>query len=346
MSLRLRNSSHLLQKPLPFHHIRSSKKHVVSNRPFWVRTQSYSNNGNPNLFGNYDIILPEEPFVYGVKHIPVNPVPPTIPRPPYTFGNIDEDDPAFGDPYTGDGRISLGGEDETKLKKAASIAKSVLGTAKKCLRPGVSTQEIDSLLHNFIISHGAYPSPLGYAGFPKSCCTSVNNIIVHGIPDSRPLCDGDIVNIDVTVYMEGFHGDTSDTFPVGNVVSSLFFLLHNVALDPDLYSLLSNLQQDQAGLDLIRITREALKHGIMACGPNRRFSDIGRKISDFIAPYGYSINDQFTGHGIGKPAIVQGTDSRGWLFPDGWTVSTESGARSAQAEHTILITDTGVEVLT
>jgi len=211
----------------------------------------------------------------------------------------------------------------------------------------VTTNEIDRAIHEYILSHNAYPSPLGYLGFPRSCSTSVNNVIVHGIPDDRPLEDGDIVNIDVTVYLHGYHGDTSRTFLVGNV--------------------------DQQGRDLVYLTDRALKAGIAACGPRRPFKGIGQTIYDLLGE-NYSVSSQFSGHGIGKffhtrpwilhhkndepgimkpghcftiePSLVQGRNPRGWIFPDGWTASTENCARSAQAEHMVLITNTGAEVLT
>ncbi|KAF8520762.1 methionyl aminopeptidase [Hysterangium stoloniferum] len=297
-------------------------------------------------FGSYELVLPSEPYIEGVSHIPTRPVPKHIISPPYLGKH--ENDPFAGDPYTGDGRIELNGKDEMNLRRASNIAKMVLNAAKTWAKVGVTTEEIDAKVHDLIISHGAYPSPLGYAGFPRSCCTSVNNVIVHGIPDNRPLDDGDIVNIDITVYIDGFHGDTSQTFLVGTV--------------------------DALGAELVEATNAALKIGIDACGPNRPFSEIGHKIHEFALAKRYSVNDQCTGHGIGRvfhrppwilhfkndepgkmlpghvftiePALVQGDKARGWMFPDGWTIATESGARSAQAEHTVLITETGVEVLT
>ncbi|KIJ57225.1 hypothetical protein M422DRAFT_40725 [Sphaerobolus stellatus SS14] len=298
-------------------------------------------------FGAYDLILPSEPFIHGVKHIPMRFVPLHIPKPPYV-GKTEDDPVAVEGPYVGDGRIELGGEDERKMRRAAQLAKKVLEKTKDWVKPGVTTEEVDQKIFDMVISHDAYPSPLAYCGYPKSCCTSINNVIVHGIPDDRPLQDGDIVNVDITVYLDGFHGDTSQTFLVGNV--------------------------DQLGIDLVKETNMALQVGIAACGPHRKFSDIGNAIHKFAIERGYSSNDQFTGHGIGRvfhrppwilhfmneepermlpghiftiePALVQGDNGRGWMFPDGWTVATESGARSAQAEHMVLVTETGIEVLT
>ncbi|KAF8589638.1 methionyl aminopeptidase [Ramaria rubella] len=301
-----------------------------------------------NSFGSYSLILPPEPFVEGVAHISMKSVPDDISRPPYAKTSVPKNDPSAGDPYEGDGRIVLGSEDETKLRRATSLAKLVLHRTREWIKVGTTTDQVDAQIHRFIVSKGAYPSPLGYAGFPKSCCTSVNNVIAHGIPDYRPLEDGDIVNVDITVYLDGFHGDTSQTFLVGTV--------------------------DTLGIELVHATNLALKAGIDACGPHKPLKDIGCQIDQVTAQLGYSVNSQFTGHGIGRvfhrppwilhhkndepgimlpghvftiePSLVQGLEARGWMYPDGWTVATESGARSAQAEHTVLITDTGVDVLT
>ncbi|XP_006456910.1 hypothetical protein AGABI2DRAFT_154369 [Agaricus bisporus var. bisporus H97] len=243
--------------------------------------------------------------------------------------------------------MRLGGEDELRLKTAASLAKKVRDYAGSLVKVGVTTDAIDSAVHDFVLSHKAYPSPLGYLGFPRSCCTSVNNVIVHGIPDDRPLEEGDIVNIDITVYLNGYHGDTSQTFLVGDV--------------------------DEQGRKLVDVTNQALRAGINACAPGRPFKGIGHAIENILGER-YSVSSQFTGHGIGKffhtrpwilhhrndepgvmepghcftiePSIIQGRNPRGWIFPDEWTASTENCARSAQAEHMVLITETGVEVLT
>ncbi|KAG9015817.1 hypothetical protein FRB93_012382 [Tulasnella sp. JGI-2019a] len=181
-----------------------------------------------------------------------------------------------------------------------------------------------------------------------SCCTSVNNVIIHGIPDDRPLEDGDIVNVDVTAYKNSWHGDTSKTFLVGDV--------------------------DQQGRDLVRTTEDALQAAITICGPGVPFNMIGCTIVSLSRDRGYSVSPQVLGHGIGtrfhklpwihhtetfggpvmqpgdsftiEPALVQGEEPGGWILPDGWTVLTETGARSAQAEHTLMITEDGARVLT
>lgn len=304
-------------------------------------------------FGSYEVILPKEPFVWGVSHIKVRHVPVAIPRPLYAQKHRDmaqdHAEPDVPEPYEGDGRIQLSSIEEKKLRESAKLASKVCQYASGLVKPGITTNSIDEAIHEFILAHNAYPSPLLYAGFPRSCCTSVNNIVVHGIPDDRPLVDGDIVNIDVTVYLNGYHGDTSQTFLVGEV--------------------------DEPGRDLVKITNAALETGIGVCGPGRPFRDIGLAIHKLIQEIpGYSVCTSFSGHGIGtvfhrppwiyhtvndepgtmlpghcftiEPSIIQGSNPRVWVFPDGWTASTENCARSAQAEHMVLITESGADVLT
>ncbi|KAG9317862.1 peptidase M24, structural domain-containing protein [Chiua virens] len=188
------------------------------------------------LFGSYSVILPEEPFVWGVSHITPRTIPSGIRRPPYAqirsnnkaVSSSSDDPPEF---YEGDGRIRLGSEEEAKVRASSKLARETRKFAGSLVRPGMTTNSIDTAIHNFIIACGAYPSPLLYSGFPRSCCTSINNVVSHGIPDdieddhSRPLEDGDIINIDVTVYLDGYHGDTSETFLVGNVVRTHPFWL-------------------------------------------------------------------------------------------------------------------------
>lgn len=235
------------------------------------------------------------------------------------------------------------------MRKAALLARDALNYASTLVKVGVTTETIDTALHDWITAHGAYPSPLLHSGFPKSCCTSVNNILCHGVPDDRPLEDGDIVNVDVTVYIDGYHGDTSRTFLVGDV--------------------------DEPGRRLVDITNNALDLAIQYCGPGKPFKGIGRVIHDHIRRSGnYSVSQRFTGHGIGsafhrppwilhhlndepgvmlpghcftiEPIIIEGLDSTDWTFPDGWTASTENCSRGAQAEHMVLITEDGYDVLT
>ncbi|KAJ1833662.1 hypothetical protein LPJ63_002590 [Coemansia sp. RSA 2711] len=233
------------------------------------------------------------------------------------------------------------------MRDASAIARDALALGGSMVQAGQTTAAIDNEIHKFIVSQSAYPSCLNYMGFPKSVCTSVNNVIAHGIPDQRPLEDGDIINIDVTVYKRGYHGDTSATFGVGHV--------------------------DAIGARLISATQESLELAIQACGPGVPFSRIGETIESFAAPLGYSISADLTGHGLGRnfhqnpliyhhqndepgemrpgmaftiePILCQGV-AAGIQWPDGWTISTEDGGRSAQFEHTVVVTSTGIEVLT
>ncbi|TBU58677.1 methionine aminopeptidase [Dichomitus squalens] len=299
-------------------------------------------------YGFYGVILPEEPFVWGTSHMTPRGVPPQITRPSYVPDPSNPDAVLEGGPSRAKRKLITDAEDLQKLRRAAKLAAETLQFAELLAQPGNPTDFIDMGVHEFILEHEAYPSPLLYKGFPKSCCTSVNNILVHGIPDDRPLQDGDIVNVDVTVYLDGFHGDTSRTFLIGDV--------------------------DEKGRELVSITEAALEVGIAACGPGRPFKDIGKAIHQLLRGKDYSVSSAFTGHGIGQefhrqpwihhvlndepeimqpgdcftiePAIVQGDDPSGVTYPDGWTVSTENCARAAQAEHMVLITETGAEVLT
>ncbi|KAJ7361129.1 methionyl aminopeptidase [Mycena albidolilacea] len=297
----------------------------------------------PRLSRNfgYTVILPEEPFVYGVSHITQRSVPQHILRPNYAGGS-----PTV--PEDKNGKVQLGGDAERRLRGAATLARDIRNFAGTLAKPRVTTNEIDAAVHDYIIGHSAYPSPLRYSGFPRSCCTSVNNVLAHGIPDDRPLEDGDMVCIDITVYLDGYHGDTAQTFLVGTV--------------------------DEPGKELVKVTNAALDAGIGACGPGRPFSEIGRAIHDIIRDTSFCVSPHFTGHGIGttfhrkpwvihdlndepeimrpghcftiEPCIIEGKTPTCWVFPDGWTASTEDCARSAQAEHMVLITDSGYEVLT
>jgi len=220
--------------------------------------------------------------------------------------------------------------------------------AGEAVRPGITTDALDEIAHAETLRQGGYPSPLNYRGFPKSICTSVNEVICHGIPDSRPLEDGDIVNLDITVFLHGMHGDCSATFLVGEV-------------DPD-------------GRRLVQVARECLAKGISAVRPCRPISDIGHAIEAHASRHGYGVVRSYCGHGIGEtfhtslqiphhydpsvrrimekgmtftiePMITEGT----WqdlLWDDGWTAITADGKRSAQFEHTIAVNDDGAEILT
>ncbi len=235
-----------------------------------------------------------------------------------------------------------------RMRAAGKLAARALAEVGRHVAPGVTADELDRVGHEFLLDHGAYPSTLGYRGFPKSLCTSVNEVICHGIPDSRPLEDGDIVNVDITAYLDGVHGDTNATFLVGDVGEETRLLVER--------------------------TQEALRRAIAAVKPGRRVNVIGRVIEAYAARFGYGVVREFTGHGIGtsfhsglviphyddphyddlivagmtftiEPMLCLGTPS--WdMWDDGWTVTTKDKRASAQFEHTLLVTDTGAEILT
>ncbi|KZS91355.1 methionyl aminopeptidase [Sistotremastrum niveocremeum HHB9708] len=297
-------------------------------------------------YGDYSLILHPEHRIRGVKHIPRRSAPTHINCPHYA--SDPKRNTHAGSDTQQEAIISLGSEDETRLRRAAKLAAATLKFAAGLIRPGITTEAIDERLHWFIVENNAYPSPLNYLGFPKSCCTSVNNIVAHGIPDDREVEPGDIINVDVTVYLDGYHGDTSRTFLVEDV--------------------------DDQGKELVGVTQEALELAIGICGPDVPFKRIGEYIDKFVRAREMSVVRALTGHGIGRefhcrpwivhhgneepgvmklghcftiePAIIQGSNPSVWEFLDGWTVATESGARSAQAEHMVLITENGAEVLT
>ena len=235
------------------------------------------------------------------------------------------------------------------IRRAGRIAAGAIAEVEKVVAPGMTTDDIDRMVHEYLLDHGAYPSTLGYRGFPKSCCTSLNEVICHGIPDDTVLEDGDIVNLDVTAYLDGFHGDTNRIFGVGEV-------------------------SEEASL-LMKRTEEALMRGIRAVKPGREVNVIGRAIEAYANRFGYGVVRDFTGHGVGKefhsgliiphydaapahneimeegmvftiePMLTLGTIAWG-LWSDGWTVVTKDKALSAQFEHTLVVTATGAEILT
>lgn len=234
------------------------------------------------------------------------------------------------------------------MRRASRAAAEVLEEIGRLVAPGVTTDAIDRAAHAAYIARGGYPSPLNYHGFPKSICASVNEVVCHGIPDDRPLAEGDIVNLDVTIFLDGMHGDTSATYPVGAV--------------------------DAASLRLIEVTRECLALGVAAVKPGAPFRDIGRAIEPHARKHGYGIVRRYGGHGIGasfhndlhvphhddpratrrmEPGMVFTIEPMltvgAWAvheWGDGWTVVTADGQRSAQFEHTVLVTEAGAEVLT
>ncbi|KAG2662900.1 hypothetical protein I3760_16G003300 [Carya illinoinensis] len=266
-------------------------------------------------------------------------VPDHIPKPPYAGSNLL---PEISSEYQ-----SHDSEGIVHMRAACELAARVLDNAGKLVRPSVTTNEIDKAVHQMIIDAGAYPSPLGYGGFPKSVCTSVNECMCHGIPDSRQLQDGDIINIDVTVYLNGYHGDTSKTFLCGDVSDAM--------------------------KHLVKVTEECLERGIAVCKDGASFKKIGKRISEHAEKYGYGVVERFVGHGVGsifhsEPLIYHHrNDQPGHMvegqtftiepiltlgsiecitWPDNWTTVTADGSPAAQFEHSILITKTGAEILT
>ncbi len=240
-------------------------------------------------------------------------------------------------------------EDIAAMRASGLVAREVLDAAARQIKVGMTTDEIDAIVHGETVKRGAYPSPLNYHGFPKSCCTSINEVVCHGIPDvSTVLQDGDIVNVDVTVYYKGYHGDCSETICVGNV--------------------------DEEGKRLVKVTYDAWQKAIAYCKPGKPYKEIGGIIEEYVTKEGFTTVKEFCGHGLGKvfhttpnilhfknsqpagvmqpghtftiePMICEGTN-RHILWPDKWTATTADGRRSAQFEHTLLVTETGVEALT
>ncbi|HIV58172.1 MAG TPA: type I methionyl aminopeptidase [Candidatus Stackebrandtia faecavium] len=235
-----------------------------------------------------------------------------------------------------------------RMRKAGRLAADALVEVGKHIEPGVTTDHLDKVAHEYLCDHGAYPSTLGYRGFPKSCCTSVNEVICHGIPDSTVLEDGDIVNVDITGYLDGVHGDNNATFLVGNV-------------------------SEEAKL-LVERTYAATMRAIKAVAPGREINVIGRVIESYAKRFDYGVVRDFTGHGIGEsfhsglyvlhydnpsqkmvmepgmtftiePMINLGTYEHD-MWDDGWTAVTQDRKLSAQFEHMLVVTETGAEVLT
>ncbi|MGU3294298.1 type I methionyl aminopeptidase [Williamsia sp. M5A3_1d] len=270
---------------------------------------------------------------------PTLPVPPSIPRPEYAWrATVNEGhEPWVQTPETIE-----------KMRVAGRIAADALAEAGKAVAPGVTTDQLDRIAHEYMIDHGAYPSTLGYRGFPKSCCTSLNEVICHGIPDSTVISDGDIVNIDVTAYIDGVHGDTNATFLAGDV--------------------------SQEHADLVERTHTATMRAIKAVRPGRELNVVGRVIEAYANRFGYSVVRDFTGHGIGEtfhnglivlhydqpnvdtvmePGMVFTIEPMinlgglAWdMWDDDWTVVTRDKKWTAQFEHTLVVTDSGAEILT
>jgi methionyl aminopeptidase len=274
------------------------------------------------------------------KLSPTRPVPPSTVRPEY----VGKSAPAK---FTGSD-VKTPAQVE-KIRAAGRIAAQAIQLVGEACKPGVTTDELDRIGHDFVVSQGAYPSTLGYRGFPKSLCSSINEVICHGIPDDTALQDGDIINIDITAYKDGFHGDSNVTFLVGDVAPEAKLLVER--------------------------THEAMMRGINAALPGRSVNIIGRAIETYAKRFNYGVVRDFTGHGVGEafhsglviphydssphyddeikvgmvftiePMLTLGTHE--WeMWSDDWTVVTKDRSLTAQFEHTIVITDDGPEILT
>lgn len=271
---------------------------------------------------------------------PVRQVPQDILRPPYVGLKTPP-------PYEGDNTYTE--EEVDRIRAAGRIASRALDAVAEVVRPGVTTAELDRVAHEYVISQGAYPSTLGYRGYRASSCTSVNEVICHGVPDDTVLREGDIVNVDVTAYLDGMHGDLNRTFRVGEVSEEIDLLIER--------------------------THEAMMRGIKAAKPGRAVNVIGRVIETYAKRFGYGVVRDFTGHGVGssfhsgliiphydsapaygdiivpgmvftvEPMLTLGTHE--WrLWDDEWTVTTRDKSVTAQFEHTIVVRENGFELLT
>lgn len=236
-----------------------------------------------------------------------------------------------------------------KIRRAGRIAAQAMETAAAAIAPGVTTDALDKIAHEYLCDHGAYPSCLGYMGFPKSICTSINEVICHGIPDSTVLNEGDIINLDVTAYIDGVHGDTNATYGVGQI--------------------------DEESALLIERTHNSMMRAIKAVRPGREVNVLGRVIESYAKRFNYGVVRDYTGHGVGEAfhsgLIIPHYDSAplydtvmevGMVFTiepmltlgtiewqqwdDGWTVVTKDRSRTAQFEHTLVVTEDGADILT
>ncbi|KAJ8679945.1 hypothetical protein QAD02_015732 [Eretmocerus hayati] len=316
---------------------RSANINQMITRPFFKKFIQDKLEGSARKkaqkFGKYDIV---EPRNVSDRRM----VPSYIPKPEYADTGIPKEspeEPEIKDKY----QIEC-------MAHSCKFAKRILRELRAVVKPGITTDSLDEKVHEMIINNGAYPSPLNYKGFPKSVCTSINNVACHGIPDDRPLQDGDILNIDVTVYLNGYHGDCSEMYEVGKV--------------------------DDEGKRLIDVTEICLMKAISICKPNERFCNIGNIVEKTASESGYTVLPAFGGHGIGsyfhgppdichyanyhengvmkagmtftiEPILSQGKEEVA-ILEDGWTAVTLDHARTAQIEHTILITDSGCNILT
>jgi len=266
-------------------------------------------------------------------------VPATIARPPYAMSG--EPGPSVSDVVRTSDEIAA-------MHRAGTAAAEVLIIAGSLVAPGVTTDAIDARVHDEIVARNGYPSPLNYRGFPKSVCTSVNEVICHGIPDSRQLRNGDIINIDVTIFLDGVHGDTSCTFLVGDV--------------------------DDVSQMLVRETRQSMYNAIATVHPGAPFNAIGKAIDTHAKKYSLGVVEDFIGHGVGtefhsnlqiphyyhprltrkmevgmsftiEPMLTLGAIDP-YIWDDDWTAVTTDGRRTAQFEHTMVVTESGVDITT
>ncbi|CAN5120851.1 type I methionyl aminopeptidase [soil metagenome] len=277
---------------------------------------------------------------------PPRAVPASISRPEYV-GRPGPAPDSHGDIYSAD--------EIERIRSSGRIAAQAVEAVGEAVRPGITTDELDAIAHEFLITHGAYPSTLDYRGFPKSCCTSLNEVVCHGIPDDTVLVDGDIVNIDITAFHDGMHGDLNQTFLVGEVAADVRALVEH--------------------------TREALERGIKAVAPGREINVIGRAIESYARRFGYGVVRDYTGHGVGavfhstlviphydaaprydtvmlpgmvftiEPMLTLGTPTRpgtsAWdEWDDDWTIVTRDQSLTAQFEHTLVVTEHGADLLT
>ena len=267
-------------------------------------------------------------------------VPAGIPRPEYV---------GRPGPREYEGNDIYSAEQIELIRESGKIAAGAVEAVGAAIRPGITTDELDVIGHNYIIEREAYPSTLGYRGYPKSVCTSINEVICHGIPDTTVLVEGDIINIDITAFKNGVHGDLSKTFIVGTA--------------------------SQEATDLVERTREAMNRGIKAVAPGREFNVIGRAIESYAKRFNYGVVRDYTGHGVGtafhsglvvphydaaprfdqlievgmvftiEPMLTLGGIS--WdQWADDWTVTTRDKSLTAQFEHTLAVTERGTDILT
>lgn len=312
-------------------------------KSFWSihKLMHNANYSPPDRFKNYRFTGVIRPGKVSPRRV----VPPHIQRPEYADTGIPESE----DKVRGNNVVAcLSAEEIEAMRTVCKIGREILDIAGASVKVGMTTDQIDEIVHEATIARNAYPSPLNYRDFPKSCCTSVNEVICHGIPDSRLLENGDIVNVDISAYYGGYHTDLNETFLVGDV--------------------------DEAGKLLVATTHDALEEAIKIVKPGTMYREVGDVISRIVHKKGFSVVKTYCGHGVGKmfhsapniphysrnkavgvmkpghvftiePMINEGVwqDS---TWPDDWTSVTQDGKRSAQFEHTILVTETGCEVLT